>query len=93
MSALRRSKHAVCDLLRDVKSLSSGWIHDTFANLRGFAWQEGYGAFTVSKSSKEEVIRYIAGQQQHHKRMTFEKELALLLEKHEIEYDPRYVFH
>lgn len=84
-------KHAVSDLLRDIKADSSGWLHRTFPSLGDFAWQEGYGAFSVSKSAMGDVIAYIQRQEEHHREMTFEEEFLLLLKKHEIDYDPRYV--
>ena len=85
-------KMAVSDQIRDVKSLSSGWIHDTFNNQKQFAWQEGYSAFSVSKSTVRQVVQYIENQHEHHKKLTFEDELIALLEKHGIEYYRRYVF-
>jgi len=57
-----------------------------------FAWQEGYGAFGVSKSNIDAVVRYINDQERHHKKMSFEDEFIGLLEKNGMEYDPRYVF-
>jgi hypothetical protein len=57
-----------------------------------FAWQQGYGAFGVSKSNMPAVLRYIRTQEQHHKMMTFEVEFTTLLDKHGIAYDPKYVF-
>ena len=57
-----------------------------------FSWQNGYGAFTVSKSAVDDVERYIANQEEHHRRMTFKEEFIALLEKHGVEYDPRYVW-
>ncbi len=57
-----------------------------------FAWQEGYGAFTVSKSSIQDVINYIITQDEHHKRMTFKDEYLKLLKKHEIKYDEKYIW-
>ena len=57
-----------------------------------FSWQEGYGAFSVSKSNINAVVKYIANQETHHRRITFENEFIALLDKHGIEYDPRYVF-
>jgi len=59
---------------------------------RGFAWQEGYGAFSVSKSSEAEVRRYIQRQKEHHRRRDFEAEFIELLNRHEIEYDERYIW-
>lgn len=75
-----------------IKGGSSGWIHDTFPNLRGFAWQDGYGAFTVSKSNVPEVTAYIQGQREHHRMKAFQEEYLALLKKHDIEYDERYLW-
>jgi REP-associated tyrosine transposase len=75
-----------------VKGGSSAWIHDTFAELVDFEWQDGYGAFTVSKSAVPEVIGYIANQREHHRTMTFRDEYRLLLVRHGIEYDERFVW-
>jgi len=82
----------VSDAMRKWKTLSSKWVHDTFPPERDFAWQEGYGAFTVSQSSVPQVAEYIEGQEEHHKKMTFEEEFLGLLKRHGIEYDPRYVW-
>ncbi len=75
-----------------VKGGSSAWIHDTFPNLREFAWQDGYGAFTVSKSLVPEVKTYIENQREHHRVRTFQEEYRALLERHGIEYDERYIW-
>jgi putative transposase len=83
---------ALSPLLRDVKALSSGWVHDTFREAAGFAWQTGYAGFSVSQSNLETVRGYIANQEEHHRRMTFKEELIELLKRHGIEYDERYVF-
>ena len=85
-------KRAFSDMFRDIKAISSDWIHDRFHELRDFAWQTGYGAFSVSKSAAARVENYIARQAEHHRRQTFEEELIALLDKHGIEYDRRYVF-
>jgi REP element-mobilizing transposase RayT len=74
-----------------VKGGSSLWIHETFPKLAEFEWQDGYGAFTVSKSAVPDVTIYIARQWEHHRSMTFEDEYRMLLVKHGIEYDERYV--
>ena len=78
--------------MRTIKSNSSGWVHKTFSPLRDFAWQDGYAAFTVSRSAKDSVVAYITNQQEHHSRMTFQDELIALLKKHDIEYDERYIW-
>ena len=75
-----------------IKGGSSKWIHDTFREHRKFAWQEGYGAFSVSSSQVEKTIAYIHRQKEHHRRRSFKDEFIDLLDKHGIEYDPRYVF-
>jgi REP element-mobilizing transposase RayT len=90
--AIFHPKHALADLFRDIKCVSSDWIHDTIRGMGEFAWQSGYSVFSVSKSKASEVEGYIARQRTHHQRRTFEDELIALLERHGIEYDPRYVF-
>ena len=71
---------------------SSKWIHEEFSKLRGFAWQEGYGGFTVSKSQVPDLIAYIKNQREHHRRKTFQEECLELLEKHGVDYDERYLW-
>jgi putative transposase len=75
-----------------VKGGSSAWIHDTFPELADFAWQDGYGAFTVSKSAIPHVTEYIENQREHHRKMTFQEEYLAMLERHGIEFDLRYVW-
>ena len=75
-----------------IKGGSSKWVHDAFPKYRKFGWQEGYGAFSVSASQVERTITYINGQKEHHRRLTFKEEFLMLLEKHGIEYDSRYLF-
>jgi putative transposase len=83
---------SIADFVNVVKSNSSRWIHESFSQLRGFAWQEGYGAFSVSKSAENSVVRYVRNQENHHAKRTFKQELLTLLEKHEIKYDERYLW-
>lgn len=83
---------ALADIMEKAKANSSGWVKRRWPELRKFAWQTGYAAFSVSRSNVDEVKRYIARQEQHHRKMTFEEEIVAFLKKHEIEYDPRYVF-
>ena len=90
--AVLHPSHALADQFRDVKAISSRWIHERFPDLSGFAWQSGYGAFSVSKSAAEEVSAYVARKEEHHRTGTFEEEFTALLERHGIEYDPKYVF-
>ena len=82
---------AVSDLLRDLKSDSSGWLNRERPQDR-FAWQTGYGAFTVSQSQVGTVRRYIRGQEEHHRQRSFKEELVGLLKKHEIEHDEKYLW-
>jgi REP element-mobilizing transposase RayT len=84
-------KHAVSDVFRDIKAISCGWIHDRVAQMKDFAWQGGYTAFSVSKSVAPKVESYIARQVEHHKSGTFVAELIALLEKHGIEYDKQFL--
>ncbi|MHB1155240.1 MAG: IS200/IS605 family transposase [Phycisphaerales bacterium] len=87
-----RPDASVSNLMRTTKARSSAWIHETFSALGEFAWQEGYGVFSVSKSQEQAVKRYIAGQAEHHKKEDFKSELLRLLRAHGIEFDERYVF-
>ena len=75
-----------------LKGDSSKWIHGEFPRLGGFAWQDGYGAFTMSTSKVPSVIAYIQNQREHHRKKTFQEEYRELLEKHGIEYDERYIW-
>jgi putative transposase len=72
-----------------IKANSSRWIGEHGMK---FEWQEGYGAFSVSASNRSTVEKYIANQEKHHQKMTFEREFLGLLKKHKIPFDPRYVF-
>jgi putative transposase len=80
------------DLVRDVKSNSSGWIHQQFPQLRGFAWQAGYGAFAVSFSQIDQVRGYLARQEEHHRVHSFQEEFLAFLKRHRIAYDERYIW-
>lgn len=75
-----------------IKGGASKWVHDTFPEHRLFAWQEKYGAFSVSESRVDSIIQYIKGQQAHHRKMSFQEEFVALLKKHRIEYDERYLW-
>jgi hypothetical protein len=67
-------------------------VHETFPEHRLFAWQEKYGAFSVSASRLDKTIQYIKDQEAHHRKMTFQEEFIALLKKHRIEYDERYLW-
>ena len=79
-----------------IKGGSSKWVHETFPEHRLFAWQEKYGAkygaFSVSVSQLDHIVQYIKGQEEHHRKMTFQEEFLALLQKHRIEYDERYLW-
>ncbi|MBI2190411.1 MAG: IS200/IS605 family transposase [Planctomycetes bacterium] len=83
---------AIADSLRDIKANSSGWIHATFPERKDFAWQTGYGAFTVSTSAVDEVKAYIANQTEHHRKLTFQEEFVAFLKRHNIEFHERYLW-
>lgn len=78
------------DVLREVKKASSEWVHVTLGQ-RDFTWQDGYGAFSVSASLLDEVKAYIARQEEHHRRRTFQEEYLALLQKSGVAFDPRFV--
>ena len=86
------STMAVAKALQLIKGGSSKWIHETFPEHRLFAWQEEYGAFSVSVSQLDKTIEYIKSQAEHHRKMTFQEEFLALLKKHRIEYDERYLW-
>ncbi len=82
---------SVSDMLRLIKANSSKWANEDKSKNR-FAWQEGFSAFSVSESQVVPVTRYIRNQEQHHRRQTYQEELVALLERHGVEYDPRYLW-
>ena len=75
-----------------LKGGASKWVHDTFPEYEKFAWQEGYGAFSVSASQVERTIAYIRNQKEHHRKKSFQEEFLELLDRHGVKYDPRYLF-
>jgi putative transposase len=86
-----RATACLADVVRDVKGISSRWVHEEIGE-RAFAWQEGYGAFTVSASQRGQVREYIAQQEEHHRKRTFQEEYLDLLERSGVEYDTRYLW-
>ncbi len=86
-----KATHCLADVLREVKGSSSEWVHEQ-RRLRRFSWQEGYGAVTVSPSQVPYVKNYIARQEEHHRKRTFQEEYREFLEKSGIEYDERYLW-
>jgi len=83
---------AVSDLVEEVKKSSSKWIKTKGPELRAFAWQNGYGAFSIGQPRAAAVVRYIANQAEHHKTRTFQDEFRLFLHRYEVQYDERYVW-
>lgn len=73
-----------------IKGSSSRWMNEIQSI--DFAWQEGYGAFTVGISQQADTIAYIRSQPEHHRKRSFEEEFIAFLKKHNLEYDPRYVW-
>jgi len=90
--AILPPKVALSDALREIKAGSSKWINETKAGPTKFAWQDGYAAFTVSRSQLDSAARYVRDQKLHHTQRDFKSEFLELLEKHGVEYDPRYVW-
>jgi REP element-mobilizing transposase RayT len=82
--------HAVAEIVREVKKASNSWVQTTLD--RKFQWQEGYGAFTVSRGDISDITDYITGQEEHHRKRTFQEEYLAFLEEEGIEYDPRFVW-
>jgi putative transposase len=89
---LLRPDASVSNLMRNVKARSSAWIHATFPRREVFRWQEGYGAFTVSKSGEAAVKDYIERQRDHHRVFDFKAEYLKLLELHGVRCDASHVF-
>ncbi|MCR4032483.1 MULTISPECIES: IS200/IS605 family transposase [Flavobacterium] len=83
---------SLSDLVRDIKAGSSKFINDNKWISTKFNWQEGFGAFSYSKSHLDNVVKYILNQKEHHKKQTFKDEYLSFLEKFEIEYDEKYLF-
>jgi REP element-mobilizing transposase RayT len=79
-------------LIEQIKKVSSKWIKTLDARYRGFFWQRGYGAFSVSLSQLGAVLQYVDIQQEHHRTRTFQEEYRELLHKHRLDFDERYVW-
>jgi putative transposase len=86
-----RPFQAAADVARVVKTNSSRWVH--LQRNKDFAWQTGYGIFSVSESNVPAVSRYIAGQEDHHKKHSFQEEYVTFLKKNKIAYDERYIWY
>lgn len=80
---------ALADAVRPLKSISSKWLNEK--KLKSFSWQRGYGAFSVSLSNKPKIIKYIANQEEHHRKMDSRTEFIAFLKQHNIPYDPKFI--
>lgn len=87
-----RPKQSISSLVQNVKAESSKWINKEIYGAKRFRWQEGFGAFSYSKSHVGRVIKYIQNQEQHHRKKTFQEEYLQLLKAFVIDYDEKYVF-
>ncbi len=85
-----RPVHSAAEVTRVVKTNSSRWIHEKWC--AEFAWQTGYGVFSVSESSVAAVTKYIAEQEEHHKKHSFQEEFVAFLKKNHVAYDERYIW-
>jgi REP element-mobilizing transposase RayT len=83
---------ALADALRLIKTNSSKWVHETFADQQGFAWQAGYGAFAVSYSNLDSVKQYILQQKEHHHRLSYQEEFVTSLKRHNISFEEKYLW-
>ena len=83
---------SVSKIIEQVKSGSSNWLNEKKYIAGKFSWQDGYGAFTYSKSHIDKVVKYILNQPEHHKKQSFREEYLSFLDKFEIDYDPKYLF-
>jgi REP element-mobilizing transposase RayT len=83
---------ALSDAMKIAQANSSRWVSEKWSMRKAFGWQVGYGAFSVSRSNVPDVLKYIANQEEHHRKVTFKEEFIAFLKKHEISYDERYIW-
>jgi REP-associated tyrosine transposase len=86
------STHSVAEVARVVKTNSSRWLHERWPQCKAFAWQPGYGAFSVSESGQDDVREYILRQHEHHAKRSFEDEFVAFLKKNHIVVDEKYLW-
>ena len=84
--------HPIADVIKETKRASSIWLKQRAPDLGDFAWQAGYGAFSIGFSQVDAVTAYIAEQEEHHRKVSFQDEFRELLRRYQIEYDERYVW-
>jgi putative transposase len=82
----------IAKAIQQIKGASSKWVHDTFTKHQLFAWQEGYGAFSIGISQIDRTIAYIQSQAEHHRKLTFQEEFLRILKKHGIQFDERFIW-
>ena len=82
----------VADVVKELKRGSTVWLKTKSPGLSEFAWQNGYGVFSIGQSQVEDVRAYIAGQKEHHRKISFQDEFRRLLQRYEIAFDERYVW-
>ncbi|CAN5148836.1 hypothetical protein BH09BAC6_BH09BAC6_28400 [soil metagenome] len=87
-----RPNQSLSDLMRMVKGESSEWINKQGFTPAIFRWQEGYGAFSYSRSHVKKVTEYVLNQEEHHRKKTFLEEYQEFLKQFEVDYDERYIF-
>ena len=85
-------RFAIMNVIQEMKTETSKWLKSKSSDTAGFAWQSGYGAFSVSESNIEQAKRYIANQEKHHKEMTFQDEFREFCKRHNVELDERYAW-
>lgn len=90
--AILPKDRSLVDMLRDIKSNCSAWMNELRLCPGEFHWQDGYGAFTVGRREVDDLTRYIAGQEEHHRQRSFEEEFIAFLEENEVEYDPKTIW-
>ena len=88
---LAKPIHSPSEIAKWLKMDTSKWIHVEFADMKTFAWQDGFGAFSVSKSNVPAVIEYIKNQREHHEKESFEREYERLMRLHGVDFDPKYL--
>ena len=87
-----RRTRSIAEWVKELKRVSSLWMHEREGPNDAFQWQAGYGVFSVSKADLDQVIDYIRRQPEHHRQTTFQDELRLILRSHGIEFDERYLW-
>jgi putative transposase len=85
-------KHALSKFVNEIKSHSSKWVKTIDNDCRDFAWQAGYGAFSVGQLEYQKVIDYISNQKEHHKKFSFQEEFLRFLNGYQMKYDETYLW-